>query len=292
MTSTPDPFRWRAAVAAAAVAILAVSCASDPTASDEYVTLAAERDDLAAAAEDLRAEVSDLEAEVDGLTADVADVEAERDAAIAESDELRVRYDPQIRAEAQAAWDAELGRACAEAKADVDASVADLVQHDGETMGLIGTEADLVAAVEGCAAEERAKSAEQREADRLAACAPADTDQIQKDPASYDGTCVVLFARIVQFDAATGRCSFQANVSNSPHEYGFEYGPRAQFGYGDVPSLQGLEDDCPQLDAVDADDHVKVWATGIGAFSYDTSIGGSNTVPAFRIEKVDVVRKE
>ena len=40
-----------------------------------------------------------------------------------------------------------------------------------------------------------------------------------------------------------------------------------------------------------ADDYLKVWATVLGSFTYETTAGGANHVPSFRIEKVELVRK-
>jgi hypothetical protein len=75
-------------------------------------------------------------------------------------------------------------------------------------------------------------------------------------------------------------------MSNQPHQYNFEYGDDGFFTFG------LLADTCPQLDGIDADDHIKVWGTVEGPYDYDTAIGGTNSIPQLDIEKVELVRKE
>ena len=184
----------------------------------------------------------------------------------------------------QAAFDAEAARACDEAKVEIDAPVTGLVDYRSEWEP-IGTRGDLLHAVTDCAADERAQTAAQREAERLAACAPVDVDAVVKDPDAFAGDCVVLYAAIWQYDSRTGPCSFLAAVSDRSHGYRYQYGEDAAFVASDDTS-------CPGLEGIDADDHVKVWATGLGPYRYDTAMGGTNEIPLWSIEKVELVRKE
>lgn len=48
---------------------------------------------------------------------------------------------------------------------------------------------------------------------------------------------------------------------------------------------------CSGLEGIDADDHVKVWATGMGPYAYDTAMGGTNEIPLWSIEKVELGRR-
>jgi hypothetical protein len=295
---------------------LLVGCgASDPLESDEYRTLSRERDDLRTEAEDLQVQADDLRTEIDALREEAATAaavlederdeaitardaaraerdaaEAERDGALAEGAALRLQFDPQIRAGLQAGVDAEVVRACQAAIADPAAEIAGLVQYD-VAWEPVASEQTLIDSVNGCAAPERAKSAEQREMERLAACQTIEVDAVVRNPAAYEGTCVVLFASIVQFDTNTGPCSFHANIAAEFHDRSYEYDERSTFGYDDSELVSSLNATCPQLDGVDVDDFVKLWVTGLGSFDYSTSIGGSNTVPSFRIERVELVQK-
>jgi ethanolamine utilization protein EutA (predicted chaperonin) len=91
---------------------------------------------------------------------------------------------------------------------------------------------------------------------------------------------VVLYVQISQFDANTGPCEFRGWFDSRRHEYNFEY-----------PDDNGLfyaanQSDCPEFDRFSSDSTVKVWATVIGAESYDTTIGGSTTATSFRVVQI------
>ncbi len=256
---------------------------------DLEVDLSDAEEKLAGALEErdtARDEGDALQAALDTTTESLTAAEGERDAALADAAAVRTQYDPEIRAAAQGAWDAEFVRACGEASSveQLEASVDGIVQFDNATMGLIGTENDLVDAVGACAEPARSASVEEREAARLASFIPPNVDQIVKDPASVDGIGFVLYANITQFDAATGKCTFHANFLAEHSSRSYNYDERAEFNAKN-------SSDCPELDGVDGDDFVKVWVTGGGVRTYSTSIGGQNTIPTFTIEKVEVVEK-
>lgn len=290
--------------------------------------LGAARDDseaLTGELDSMESELEELSTERDGLNEDLGDVQAEliesedqrerleeerdsafedrdsavedredaireRDEALEESERLKEQYDPQVRAELQTQVDVEITRACSVAKVDIDAPISDLVRYDDAWKPVAGRKA-VVDAIESCAASERAKTADQREQDRLSQCAPIAVDQVEKNPGAYEGTCVVLYANVVQFDAATGPCSFQADIAGSDLADSFDYTARSNFGLTDDELLSALETECPALEQIDVDDFVRIYATGIGAYTYDTNIGGSNTIPSFKIERIELLRK-
>lgn len=95
---------------------------------------------------------------------------------------------------------------------------------------------------------------------------------------------MVIYARITQFDAATGKCLFRANISFKKMERPWEYGDNAVFRGGDGKS------NCPGLEGFVADDEVRVTATSLGSLSYETQLRGSTTVPAFKVEKISSVK--
>lgn len=248
-------------------------------------------DELTERAEDAEANAAALTEELDTATAQVKTANDEAEAAKAEVEELRLKYDPEIRAELQAAIDFEVDRACNEAIENLTAPYTSIVKY-APAWDALTSKSDVVAAVEACAGPERSKSAEEREAERLAACESIEVDQLEKNPAAYEGRCVVMYARIVQFDSATGPCSFHAELSATRSTRWYNYDVRTTFGYTDSELMSAIETDCPELDDIDGDDFVKVWATGIGSYSYSTTMGGTNTVPSFKIEKVELVRKD
>jgi hypothetical protein len=116
-------------------------------------------------------------------------------------------------------------------------------------------------------------------------CEPVDVDAVVKDPDAFEGDCHVMYAAIWQYDSRTGACSFLAAVSDRSHRYRYQYGDDAAFSSASDTS-------CPSLEGIDADDHIKVWATGMGPYRYDTAAGGTNEIPLWSIEKVELIRKE
>lgn len=105
-----------------------------------------------------------------------------------------------------------------------------------------------------------------------------------KDPDSHAGQVMVIYARITQFDAATGKCLFRANISFKKMEQPWEYGDNAVFRGGDGKST------CPGLEGFVADDEVRITATSLGSLSYETQLRGSTTVPAFKVENISSVK--
>ncbi|MBG0738959.1 hypothetical protein IV500_05915 [Paeniglutamicibacter antarcticus] len=101
-----------------------------------------------------------------------------------------------------------------------------------------------------------------------------------KNPESYKGKSMVVFARITQFDAATGTCTFRADIANAVMEDSWDYKHNSFLTGGD-----GGEK-CPDLAGFVEDDIVRMTVTSKGAYSYDTQIGGHTTVPSFQVEKI------
>jgi hypothetical protein len=102
-----------------------------------------------------------------------------------------------------------------------------------------------------------------------------------KDPEANTGKTIVLFAKITQFDAATGDCVFRANVAHQKMENSWDYSENAVF------AGEGGKAGCSALEGFVAEDEVRVTATSLGSISYETQIRGNTTVPAFRVEKIE-----
>ena len=161
--------------------------------------------------------------------------------------------------------------------------------------------ASASAAAESSAAAEASASAEAEASASASASAQAEKDaaeaekkknasaktlnsrslqRIVKDPDGHIGETVVVFGNVTQFDSATGLCTFRANIGHANMRYDWDYDHNAIFSAGDSSS------DCPELDDVLQDDEVKITATVVSSYTYGTSIGGSATVPLFKVVKV------
>jgi hypothetical protein len=292
--------------------LVAASCGGSSTTDSEYEAVAAERDaalnDLTAAEQALASSESDvgalnseveamsegselLQAEVDTLAAAAADANARADTAIAEADAaraeteaLKVRFDPEIRAALESEVAAEVVRACDQAKEEYDRSVSTIVSWSAGWESVTTREV-LIAEVDECSAAERSKSEEQREADRLATCESVDVDALEKNPDKYRGECIHMWVQIVQYDSATGICTFRGEMASRKTSRWYDYDGNAMFSSSGDPV-------CPELDDIDNDDFVEMWATGNGTLSYDTTAGGTATATVWRIEKIDLWRKD
>ncbi|WP_190243012.1 hypothetical protein [Arthrobacter globiformis] len=105
-----------------------------------------------------------------------------------------------------------------------------------------------------------------------------------KSPDSYSGKTMVLYAKITQFDAATGKCIFRAGIAHKKMENSWDYDENSVFRGGDGSS------NCPSLDGFVSDDEVRITATSLGSVSYETQIRGNTTVPAFKVETIASVK--
>lgn len=107
--------------------------------------------------------------------------------------------------------------------------------------------------------------------------------QIVKAPDDHIGRQVIVYGRITQLDAATGRCVVLVSISHAAQNDWYDYEHNTMGVAGDG------ETDCPVLDPFVADDEVKLWVTVAGSISYETQIGGSTTVPAYVIDEAELL---
>jgi hypothetical protein len=102
--------------------------------------------------------------------------------------------------------------------------------------------------------------------------------KIVKSPDRYEGKRYQVWACISQFDAATGPDTFRAEASNKREQYWFLDSTNALFT-GDESRLDDfVEDDVVWMNVV-----------GGGSFEYETTLGGSMTVPVFVV--ISIKRK-
>ena len=188
-----------------------------------------------------------------------------------------------------AAVETEIERACGAAVERYRTAVSSLIRWRSAYSSVMSRD-EMTAAVEDCAEPERSQAAER--AEFLDNCERISVDQIEKNPDGLRGECFQTYAYIVQFDSATGSCSFHAEISRNRSTRWYDYDVRSAFGYGSDWISSAFRTDCPELDNVDNNDYVKVWGTVQGTHSYESTAGWDVTVPLFKIEKVELVRKD
>ena len=90
------------------------------------------------------------------------------------------------------------------------------------------------------------------------------------------GKCLTGTVRIEQMDSNTGPCAFQGYVGGG-------YDVRAQFGMTLSTLTHSTYKDCDWADKLKENMSIEFYAWGLGVYSYETSSGGNQTVPAFKI---------
>lgn len=105
-----------------------------------------------------------------------------------------------------------------------------------------------------------------------------DLAQIMKNPAAHTGKVIKLWGNITQFDSATGTESFLANAAATD---------TTSYGYfdGDSAYFTGNE---KLLKKVVQDDTFTATVRVIGSYTYDTAMGGTNTVAYFEVRAIQV----
>jgi hypothetical protein len=102
-------------------------------------------------------------------------------------------------------------------------------------------------------------------------------DKLNKDPDALAGRIVTYRAEVMQYDARTGTDNMLVNVTAD------------EYGYWD--DLVFLTLDGAAATSIDEDDIIQFWGEVTGAYSYDTAIGGSNTVPEIEIKYIKLIKK-
>ena len=107
-------------------------------------------------------------------------------------------------------------------------------------------------------------------------CEKFDSLVLKKDPERFKGKCLTGTVRIEQMDSNTGPCAFQGYVGGG-------YDVRAQFGMTLSTLTHSTYKDCDWADKLKENMSIEFYAWGLGVYSYETSSGGNQTVPAFKI---------
>lgn len=102
---------------------------------------------------------------------------------------------------------------------------------------------------------------------------------VAKDPEAVKGNGYVVYGNVTQFDTITGTSTFRANVAGiDTTEYGFFT--------GDNTMLVGTPE---MLAGVAQKDVFRANVTAIGSYSYENTMGGTNTTPLLRVDSIEVI---
>ena len=138
----------------------------------------------------------------------------------------------------------------------------------GEPQGFKKLDDDTDALFESC--DKKASNAFYKK------CEKFDSLVLKKDPERFKGKCLTGTVRIEQMDSNTGPCAFQGYVGGG-------YDVRTQFGMTLSTSTHSTYKECDWADKLKENMSIEFWAFGLGAYSYETTNGGNQTVPAFKI---------
>ena len=111
----------------------------------------------------------------------------------------------------------------------------------------------------------------------LKKCVSFDRKLLKRNPDEFKGKCLKGTVKIQQADSNTGPCAFQGYVGGG-------YEVRAQFGTTlDAKTHSSATDCTKRAKRLTEGATVRFMAISIGSYSYDTTSGGAQTVPAFKI---------
>ncbi len=108
-------------------------------------------------------------------------------------------------------------------------------------------------------------------------CVSFDKKLLKRNPDEFKGKCLTGTVKIVQADSNTGPCAFQGYIGGG-------YEVRAQFGTGLDVKMHSSNADCEKsYKKLTEGRTITFAAISLGSYSYDTTSGGKQTVPAFKI---------
>ena len=108
-------------------------------------------------------------------------------------------------------------------------------------------------------------------------CVSFDRKLLKRNPDEFKGKCLIGTVKIVQADSNTGPCAFQGYIGGG-------YEVRAQFGTGLDVMMHSSNTDCDEsYKKLTEGRTITFAAISLGSYSYDTTSGGKQTVPAFKI---------
>lgn len=102
--------------------------------------------------------------------------------------------------------------------------------------------------------------------------------KIAKVPDQYAGKGYIVYGHVTQFDSATGDDSFRADVG------GVRKYP--SYGYVDYDTNTMLTGDATMLSNLVEDDLFRAQVVVVGSYEYETTLGGSTTVPLLLVKSI------
>lgn len=104
--------------------------------------------------------------------------------------------------------------------------------------------------------------------------------KIAKSPDSHRGETYIVYGKVTQFDSATGDDQFRADVDGVKH--------KVEYGYVDYPTNTLMTNISGDVSDLVEDDLFTAKVAVVGAYSYDTQIGGETTVPQLSVMSISV----
>lgn len=104
--------------------------------------------------------------------------------------------------------------------------------------------------------------------------------KIAKSPDDHAGEAYTVYGHVTQFDSATGSGQFRADVDGVRHA--------VEYGYVDYPTNTLMTNFSGDVSDLVEDDLFTAKVIVLGAYSYDTQIGGETTVPQLSVMSIKV----
>lgn len=151
--------------------------------------------------------------------------------------------------------------AAAKAKAELDAKL----------------KAEAEAAAKAKAAADAVAQAALRDRTKYRALSSRDWSLLAKTPESHIGEKVKVYGNVTQFDAATGVDTFRANTDGVRHTQSYEYDTNTLVTAGAADLSNVVEHDL-----------VTMYVEVTGSNSYETTLGGTTTIPTLKVHVIEV----
>jgi hypothetical protein len=110
------------------------------------------------------------------------------------------------------------------------------------------------------------------------AISPHDYALMLKDPAAHMGQKIIVYGVVTQFDTATGRSEFRADIAAQPQDDRYGYQQNTMIEASDTSILANVVEG----------DYVRMYVEVEGAETYKTASGGEFTVPKFGVNIINV----
>ena len=195
---------------------------------------------------------------------------------------------PKRATNADRVWPWALGGIVAGVLVVVSVVVVATVNDDDESPGLVTTTSRAVLSP---AQGERSRQAMDAERARIDAINAAKFDRstyevisdrdlalLARSPDAAKGRKLVIHGVVTQFDSGTGATQFRASVAGARQDAWYDYDINVVIAGASPPVVANVV----------KDDLVTIYVEVAGAYRYDTTLGGSMTVPRFTANIVDV----